>query len=960
MKKASTYGICRILIILTLSSLLFGQKIHATDTLHVTSNITPVELVQQVLIGGGIFSSNITYTGADISRGKFWGGPGNVGIRDGVLLTSGSVNIALGPNNSGGAGQSVNLPGDPDLTMIANVTTYDACVLEFDFIPQSKVVSFRYVFASEEYHEYIDQYNDAFGFFISGPGISGPYSNNSKNIALIPLTNIPVSINTVNAGNPYGSACDNCQFFVNNVQNFTQYDAFTTVLTAWANVVPCETYHIKLAIGDGADHVYDSGVFLEAGSFVSIGIGTEIEYTQAPYVDFAIEGCSDAAITFTLSDQPDDDFYLPITIAGTATNGVDYVEIPDSICFPAGYSQVDVDITTIPDGLSEWMETIFLIYNSSLCSVDYDTAKINLWDYTNLYINTTPDTTINCATLATIGITDLGGFAPYNIVWSNGDTTEMITVSPLITTTYYVTVIALCDTVNSDSITVFVNGPEANAGPDKSVPYGTPAVLDGSVSQGSGNYTYHWEPAGLLVDPDVLIPTTVLMDQTVLFTLIVTDLAGGCQDYDQVVVFVTGGPLGVNPVADPQEICFGGASQITSYASGGSENYTYTWTSNPPGFTSDIPNPVVMPLATTTYQLLVSDGYNVVNGNVTVTVLPLPIPDAGADITIPNGAWTNLSGNATLGTGDYSWFWEPTDKLLNPNAQNPTTTKLYETTLFKLHIIDNITGCESEGQDLVTVFINGGLLSVVAEVTDSLICAGETTQLHALPGGGNFPHYTYVWTSNPSGFSSNESDPFISPLINTIYTVRVYDEYNYIDDNVQVDVSPLPMVNLGADIIACPYDSVTINAGFTGMNHYWSNGSTNQSITIGTTGIGFDIKKFWVNVTNEDGCVGTDTIQVLFDFSQCFGIGENTNNLSFRLYPNPTDGVLNLELQGQPGEVYYEITNLQGMLISSRTISIPDEGFLKESVSMSGNSKGIYLIKLKNDQQFAVGKIILK
>ncbi len=321
-------------LILFAVAILFLPSQGKAQPLQVTSSITPEEMVQDILIGGGVVTSNITYTGNNISRGKFWGGPGNIGITEGIILTSGNVTIAPGPNNNGGAGANSGQGGDPDLNMIAGVSTFDACVLEFDFIPQSNKVSFKYVFGSEEYHEYVNQFNDAFGFFISGPGIEGPYSNNSANIALIPLSDIPVTINNVNCGNPYNceTSCENCVFFVNNNQQFTQYDAFTTVLRAWATVIPCETYHIKLAIGDGIDHAYDSGVFLEANSFSSVGISSEIGFTQ-PDFDFAIEGCSDVEVMFQLSIQPEEDYYMPIMISGSAVNGIDYREIPDSVFF---------------------------------------------------------------------------------------------------------------------------------------------------------------------------------------------------------------------------------------------------------------------------------------------------------------------------------------------------------------------------------------------------------------------------------------------------------------------------------------------------------------------------------------------------------------------------------------------------------------------------------------------------
>lgn len=948
--------------LLLLSVFLSGSFISfqaKADTLHVSSSITPEQMVQEILIGGGVVTSNITYTGNNISRGKFWGGPGNIGISDGIILTSGNVTVAPGPNNAGGAGADSGQPGDPDLTAIAGVSTFDACVLEFDFIPQSNTVSFKYVFGSEEYHEYVNQFNDAFGFFISGPGIDGPYSNNSENIALIPLTNIPVTINNVNCGNPYNcsTSCENCQFFVNNNQPFTQYDAFTTVLRAWANVTPCETYHIKLAIGDGIDHVYDSGVFLEANSFSSVGISSEPEFS-APEFEFAIEGCNNVDILFTLSVQPDADFWMPLNIGGSATNGVDYVEINDSVFFPQGYSEAWISITTIADATTEWFENIRLVYNSSLCDVDYDTITIQLKDY-QLSLDMTPDTTINCATQATIGIEGFNGFGPYHTVWSTGDTTQYISVSPLITTTYYATVFALCDSSTVDSITVYVDGPESNAGTDVSIPYGTSTTLDGSASQGSGDYTYSWEPAAFLINPNIADPLTILMDQTTQFTLTVTDMAGMCQDIDQMLLTVTGGPLNVGPVATPGSVCPGESSQLNSYAGGGSESYTYQWSSVPVGFSSDLQDPIVQPNVTTTYTVVVNDGYNTVSGNVTVIVDPLPLPEAGENDTIYHGTYGYLYGSASQGSGIYSYSWEPSEKLINPFAQNPSTVKLYETTLFRLTVTDNITGCESYGEDLATVVVNGGPLAVTAEVTDPLICGGGSTQLHALPSGGN-PVYTYSWTSDPPGFTSTESDPIITPEGNTTYHVVVNDGFNTTESQVSVVVSQLPYVSLGADATVCPLDSIVLSAGNPGLSYYWSNGSIGQTITIGTTGIGFDLKTIWVEVENEEGCVGTDTIRVIFDFAQCFGVDEASNDDHFYIYPNPTSGKTQFEWEGIFGNVELKVTDLAGNTIHSQFIQTPASGEYKGSFNLDRNPKGIYLLRLIGEEKVIVRKILLQ
>ena len=940
-------------------TLAFTGLVNSQEVLQVSNQITPTELVQEILIGGGIETSNITYTGVDIARGEFWGGPGNIGVESGVILTSGSINIAPGPNNSGSAGNNNGAPGDPDLQAISGVSSHNACVLEFDFVPQSSMVSFRYVFASEEYHEYANSsVNDAFGFFISGPGISGPFSNNSKNIALIPLSNTPVSINTVNNGTSNQGPCENCQYLVHNNQGFVQYDAFTTVLTAWANVIPCETYHIKLAIGDGGDGVYDSGVFLEAGSFSAVGISNEVEFTEELH-PFTIEDCNTATITFRLSDQADEDTWIPLTIGGSAINGVDYLEIQDSVFFPVGYSTAEVEIIPFEDNQTEWTETVQIIYNSSLCSINLDTITIQIKDYRSMFVDTSPDTTINCNTSATISVQDLGGFEPYEIIWSTGDTASSLTVSPLITTTYYVTVNALCDSSATDSVTVFVNGPEANAGADQSVAYGTPATLNGSASAGSGSYTYLWEPASLLDDPTLPNPTTVLMESTTLFTLTVTDQAGGCQDADEALVTVTGGPLNVGPVASPSAICYGETSQLNAYAGGGSENYTYSWTSDPAGFISDLPEPVVNPMVTTTYFVTVSDGFSTVNGQVTVEVLPLPVPDAGSDNTIPHGTTTMLSGSASGGSGSYSYAWMPASKLVNPYAPNPTTLKLYETTLFRLTVTDENTGCVSAEEDLVTVHISGGPLTVFAEANDTVVCDGSGTQLHALGSGGDFPNYNYVWSSIPPGFSSTEPEPYVDPLQSTYYIVEIDDGFNKDYDTIRVVVSSLPPLDLGPDRSVCPYDSVQLQAGLSGLNYYWSNGSTEPYIIVGTTGIGFDIKTVWLEVTDALGCRSVDSVSVIFDFAACLGVEEMEDNIAVQLFPNPTSGDLHLSAEGLAGNITTIVSTLQGVEIYRSTDKVKTGAFEKD-LSLHGHPAGMYFLMIIHDGKIVTGKILLK
>jgi hypothetical protein len=217
----------------------------------------------------------------------------------------------------------------------------------------------------------------------------------------------------------------------------------------------------------------------------------------------------------------------------------------------------------------------------------------------------------------------------------------------------------VCGNGPSSQIPVTVNVlPVANAGPDKSIPYGTSTTLN-AASGGSGTFTYHWSPETLLVNPNVQNPQTVSLTTTTLFTLVVTTVASLCQDSDEVVVTVTGGPLNANPLSVPNEICHGSTAQLFANAGGGSGSYSYTWSCTPPGsppWNSSLANPLVSPDSTTSYHLVLSDGFNTTSGNVSVAVHPLPTAViSGGDTLCGDGNSTLLTVDLT-GTPPWS-FW---------------------------------------------------------------------------------------------------------------------------------------------------------------------------------------------------------------------------------------------------------------------------------------------------------------
>jgi hypothetical protein len=226
------------------------------------SGATAQQLVQN-LVGVGVKVSNVSFTGAGVAAGTFTGGTSAVGFDSGIILSSGKA-TDVAPPESFFASTANGTPGDAQLAALAGVTlaeTFDAASLEFDFVPKGSTLTFNYVFGSEEYPDFAppnsSTFNDVFGFFLNG-----------TNVALLP-NGQAVSVNNVNV-------VTNSQFFVNNAANGmdlgpqirdTSLDGLTTVLTVTAHVNPGVSNHIKLAICDTGDAVFDSDVFIQGGSF---------------------------------------------------------------------------------------------------------------------------------------------------------------------------------------------------------------------------------------------------------------------------------------------------------------------------------------------------------------------------------------------------------------------------------------------------------------------------------------------------------------------------------------------------------------------------------------------------------------------------------------------------------------------------------------------------------------------
>ena len=424
-----------LFLFLTLTFSLQAQSIIVNPPAAPESALGAEALTVEVLIDGGECSAienfeltdnpQAQYPSQNRSWGYFEKGTSNFPFEKGIVMTSGFARRAQGPSSgivsdgpgTGWSDGSAGQPMDSDASTLADWDTENTTIFEFDFVPYGNEISFNYIFASEEHPTFScsSTFNDAFGFIISGPGITPDPGLSGKNIATLPSGEW-VTINNVN-----NQGCGDDTYYVPGPFNDIQYGGRTTPLTAYSEVIPGETYHIRLIVTDAGDHQYDSAVFLEAGSF-NLGStlvdldGTEIgeneilcdveSYTlvvnlEAPDAEFQwyldsepIPGATGQTYTATESG-----YYEVEVVSGTCSTivGVEIVfsfspeaeNVEDFICNPEGTHIFD--LTSYEPEISTTPGAIFTYYNS-LAGAENEVELDQITDTTNFEI--TEETTV--------------------------------------------------------------------------------------------------------------------------------------------------------------------------------------------------------------------------------------------------------------------------------------------------------------------------------------------------------------------------------------------------------------------------------------------------------------------------------------------------------------------------------------------------------------------------------------
>lgn len=842
-----------IKIISLFSLLIISIQLNAqmTITPATTPPFTPTNLINQVFLGNGVTVTNVTYTGSNAAVGAFNNGLGVVGIEEGIVMTTGNVTLLNTPtNNNSGSGTDNNAGSDADLASIAGTNINNAAIYTIDFIPTADTLRFNYVFASEEYPDFVCSINDVFGFFISGPGINGPYTNMATNIALVPGTTTPVGVNTINNGNPTDPFCNptNSAYYIdndgNNVGGVSPYpfvfDGFTTVLTAEAIVTPCSTYRIKLAIGDAVDAILDSGVFLAANSFGTSGLTAEVNTPN--FTSTIAEGCEEAEIVFRLDAPLDINQPINYVIGGNAVMGQDYANIPLNPTIQSGQDSLAITITALQDGIVEPQETISIILNLSSCQSDTFLIFISDRKIVEPVLNDTTiclgDTVSIDATLPLV-ISNGVSFSNSNNVTINNTVpaTSSISVSNLPLKKYLVGAIdSVCLNIshlNDEDLDIYLNSPtgeilelSTDNGSNGNNYTNTCFVLDTSnlIINGSAPFTGDYYPEGNWSDLDGA-------DLNGAWSLTIID--------DQ-----TG---------------FNGTLLDWSIHFAPIYNLDYQW--SPTTGINDENAPIVDIVidSTTQYFLQVEDTYGCVSedsmlitvlqpldtpvincafeGSNSITVDWAAIPNASNyQINVDNTGWISLAGSTTSYTinnlnenQSYEFWLQPLDGTCPEQGIDTAFCMTEVCTMVALPATTTNISCNGLSDGIANITVNNPVGSV------SYVLNGTTTQ-----NNGNF-----------TGLSVGNYQVIVTDSINCVDTVDFF-----ITQPTALAIDSVTFTPLVCNNDNSGTATVFPSGGTTNYSYTWST-APNQTNATATS---LAATNYTVTVTDANNCTITDNV----------------------------------------------------------------------------------------------------
>lgn len=778
---------------------------------------TPDQLVEDILINGCLQASNVQYDGDPSAIAYFEGGLGIFGMASGVVLGSGSAVALTGQGTDAVMGvETTQLDVEADLSTISQLNggasdMHDEVILEFDFIPSSDTTLFDFVFASSEYPTFENSsFNDVFAFFVSGPGIAGPYADNAINVAIVPGTTDPITISSVNGttNSAYFAAYTN-----GTVPNFN-VGGYTIPITAvMAGLTPCETYHIKFAIADAGDGSLSSYVFFEESSFSSGGDVTMNNVTNVGQNNEIFEGCENNYIFSRLDTSSiamQDTVNIVLNIGGTATEGIDYSNIPDTLFILPGQVDFTLYYSAFFDNIAEGSEYIlFTLLNGCPCS--QTSTSDTIWIRNNFHLDAIiSDPTLLCYGDSTEIMTEVNpNIDPFLIdyTWSTGETTPSIMVTPTVTSTYYVTISNVCESNSILNVTTQViptidpdfilSKDTACIGEPITVTFNgstTPlAIFDWTFNDASpatantvGPHYVSWATTGTKTIDLHINDQTCLADTSIsLYVKAFNSLSLSTSSTD------------VN--------CFAACDGIARVsANTGVAPFSYLWDDGRTLETID-------QLCPGSYKVTVSDVFGCMDTTHATILSPTEITSTYNVTPASCKFYTDGSSQiiANGGVGPYTYLWS-NDAVSENNINIPAG--IYSVT------ITDANACQKVVSNIQITEPNEVMANIFGESYENgeiWICIGATETLNSSATGG-FSPYTFQWNT------SEIADIIqVSPSSTSIYSLIATDSHGCTSPEKLISVNVYDPISISTQIFPteiCTGDNVNVTINAEGGN----------------------------------------------------------------------------------------------------------------------------------------------
>ncbi|MBJ2172631.1 T9SS type A sorting domain-containing protein [Aureibaculum sp. A20] len=686
-------------------------------------------------------------------------------------------------------------------------------------------------------------------------------------------------------------------------------------------VSPTETTTYTVTASTACDTMVSDSIVINVNEKLNLNVGEDIGVCSGNEVTLTAQGngsllwsTGETTQSITVSPTETTTFYVTATLGDCSVTDEVIVSIVKNPEISLGDDKIicegdEVTLYAQGSGIVLWNtgETTKSISVSPLVTTEYSVVStINCGD-TSVSVSDTivvkVNEIVNLTTTEDMQICNgsdivLTAESNSDVLWSTGETTSSITVSPSETQTYSVTAgNGICGKTEEIIITV-IETASVSLGEDITICYDEEVSL---TAYGNGDILWSTGETSATIKVNPL--------ETTIYSVSATSACGDTV-MDEIVINVN--KELIVDAGDDKSICVGETVTLTANGNG-----NYLWST---GETTKIIT--VSPTKPDTYWVSNSEGDCSVSDEVFVDVQKAASVSLVEDFTICSGEEVTL---IATGHGDYLWNTGATTSSISVQPM--------ETTTYSISASSN--ACTADAVDEITIYVNE---SVMADAgNDVSIEPGDSYTLTA--SGGS----SYLWSTGETTASI-----IVQPESTKVYSVEVGNGTSCSGtDEVKVSVEEIPLtINEGEDIIICKGDELILNARGS-SNYLWNTGEVGTAITVNP-----NTTTTYTVSAQKNG--NLETVDVVVTVEDC----SSKRSVDYSIYPNPTDGLVNINIPSQKEGVELIVSAINGKIVFRSEVKSDKNGIFTQ-INLSHLSNGIYLVKMVSDSFNQTKKIIL-